>query len=117
MARVGGVNIPDNKHVRIALRHIFGVGPATADKVCVATNILGTRKVAELNEEELDMLRNELANNYSTEGQLRREISMNIKRLMDLGTYRGIRHRKGLPLRGQRTKTNAHTAKKRKKKS
>lgn len=116
MARVGGVNIPDQKHVWVSLTHIFGVGRTTAYKICEGTSIAADRKVADLSEEELDQLRNYITANVPHEGDLRREVNMNIKRLMDLGCYRGVRHRKGLPLRGQRTKTNAHTAKKRRRK-
>lgn len=110
MARIAGVNIPDNKHVVISLRYVYGIGPTVAKNLCKATGISPTSKVSELNEDQLDSLRNEIGK-MTVEGDLRREVSMNIKRLMDLGTYRGIRHRKGLPVRGQRTKTNARTRK------
>lgn len=110
MARIAGVNIPDNKHAVIALTYIFGVGRTTAKNICVSTGIDPSKKIKDLTEEQVDLLRNEVSK-YATEGDLRREISMNIKRLMDLGCYRGIRHRKGLPVRGQRTKTNARTRK------
>ncbi len=110
MARIAGVNVPDNKHAAIALTYIFGVGRTSAAEICVAAGVEGSRKVAELTEGELDALRNEIAKR-TVEGDLRREVSMNIKRLMDLGCYRGIRHRRGLPVRGQRTKTNARTRK------
>lgn len=110
MARIAGVNIPDNKHAVISLTYIFGIGPTTAKKICAAVGIDPTTKINQLSEEQLDAVRNEVAN-YATEGDLRREISMNIKRLMDLGCYRGLRHRRGLPVRGQRTKTNARTRK------
>ena len=110
MARIAGVNIPDNKHVVISLRYVFGIGPAVAKNLCVATGISPDAKVSDLSEEQLDSLRNEISK-ITVEGDLRREVSMNIKRLMDLGTYRGIRHRRGLPCRGQRTKTNARTRK------
>jgi small subunit ribosomal protein S13 len=110
MARIAGVNIPDNKHVVISLRYIYGVGPTTAKNLCDASGITPTTKVAELSEAQLDVLRNEVAK-LTLEGDLRREVSMNIKRLMDLGCYRGIRHRRGLPVHGQRTKTNARTRK------
>ncbi|MBQ0753220.1 MAG: 30S ribosomal protein S13 [Gammaproteobacteria bacterium] len=110
MARIAGVNIPDNKHAVISLTYIFGIGNTTAKKLCVATGITPSTKVRELSEEQLDALRNEIAK-MAVEGDLRREVSMNIKRLMDLGTFRGIRHRRGLPVRGQRTKTNARTRK------
>ena len=110
MARIAGVNIPDNKHVVISLRYVYGIGPTVAKNLCQVTGIKPTAKVSELSEDQLDSLRNEIGK-MTVEGDLRRETSMNIKRLMDLGTYRGIRHRKGLPVRGQRTKTNARTRK------
>lgn len=110
MARIAGVNIPDNKHVVISLSYIYGIGPATAQQLCDVSGITPTKKVSELSEEDLDSLRSEVSK-LSIEGDLRREVSMNIKRLMDLGTFRGIRHRRNLPVRGQRTKTNARTRK------
>ena len=110
MARIAGVNIPENKHTVISLTYIFGIGRTRAASICVATGIEQTAKVRELTGEQLDAIRGEVAK-FSTEGDLRREINMNIKRLMDLGCYRGIRQRRGLPLRGQRTKTNARTRK------
>jgi small subunit ribosomal protein S13 len=110
MARIAGVNIPDNKHVVISLRYVYGIGPTVAKNLCAATGISPTAKVSDLSEEQLDSLRNEIGK-MMVEGDLRREVSMNIKRLMDLGTYRGIRHRRSLPCRGQRTKTNARTRK------
>lgn len=110
MARVGGINIPDNKHVDVSLTHVYGIGRKTAQDICDKLKIKYSKKVSELSEEQLDKIRDELKN-FQTEGDLRREINFNIKRLMDLGCYRGIRHRKGLPLRGQRTKTNARTRK------
>jgi small subunit ribosomal protein S13 len=110
MARIAGVNIPDNKHVVISLRYVYGIGPTIAKNLCAATGIAPSVKVSELNEEQLDALRSEISK-LTVEGDLRREVSMNIKRLMDLGCYRGIRHRRGLPVRGQRTKTNARTRK------
>ena len=110
MARIAGVNIPDQKHVRIALTHIYGIGRTSAGKICSATGIEPNVKVSALSEEQLDLLRAEVTN-YELEGDLRRDISMNVNRLMDLGSYRGIRHRRGLPLRGQRTRTNARTRK------
>lgn len=110
MARIAGVNIPDNKHVVVSLRYVYGIGPAVARNLCQVTGINPASKVSELSEDQLDSLRNEIGK-MTVEGDLRREVSMNIKRLMDLGTYRGIRHRKGLPVRGQRTKTNARTRK------
>lgn len=110
MARIAGVNIPDRKHTVIALTSIYGIGPTRAKQICEAAGIAPDRKVIELDEGELEKLRGEVAK-FPVEGDLRREISMNIKRLMDLGCNRGIRHRRGLPLRGQRTKTNARTRK------
>jgi len=110
MARIAGVNIPDNKHVVISLRYVYGIGATVSRNLCKLTGIKPTAKVSELSEDQLDSLRSEIGK-ITVEGDLRREASMNIKRLMDLGTYRGIRHRKGLPVRGQRTKTNARTRK------
>jgi len=110
MARIAGVNIPDNKHAVISLTYIYGVGRTTAGKICTAVGIEPTDKIGSLSEEQLDAVRGEVTN-LSVEGDLRREVSMNIKRLMDLGCYRGIRHRRGLPVNGQRTKTNARTRK------
>ena len=110
MARVGGINIPDNRHIDVSLTHVYGIGRKTAQDICEKLKITYTTKVSELSEEQLDKIRDELKN-FQIEGDLRREINFNIKRLMDLGCYRGIRHRKGLPLRGQRTKTNARTRK------
>ncbi|QDP71270.1 30S ribosomal protein S13 [Legionella israelensis] len=114
MARIAGINIPDHKHVVIALTSIYGIGRSTANKLCVTLKIEPSRKVAELSEEEIDSIRNEISK-LTVEGDLRRIVTMNIKRLMDLGCYRGLRHRRGLPLRGQRTKTNARTRKGRRK--
>lgn len=110
MARIAGVNIPDNKHSVISLTYIFGVGRTRARAICEQTGIEPTVKVRDLSSEQLDAIRAEVAK-VSTEGDLRREINMNIKRLMDLGCYRGIRHRRGLPVRGQQTRTNARTRK------
>ena len=110
MARIAGVNIPDNKHAVISLTYIYGIGRTTAKKLCAGNNIAEDAKIADLTEEQLDSLRNAIAK-MTVEGDLRREISMNIKRLMDLGCYRGIRHRRKLPVRGQRTHTNARTRK------
>ncbi len=110
MARIAGVNIPDRKHTVIALTAIYGIGPTRAKQICEAAGIAPERKVTELGEDELEKLRTEVGK-FTVEGDLRREVSMNIKRLMDLGCNRGIRHRRGLPLRGQRTKTNARTRK------
>jgi small subunit ribosomal protein S13 len=110
MARIAGINIPMNKHVVIGLTHIFGVGRSRAKDICTATGITPTTKVKDLTEAEVNAIRSVLAKT-AVEGDLRRENSMNIKRLMDLGSYRGMRHRKGLPVRGQRTRTNARTRK------
>ena len=110
MARIAGVNIPDHKHTVIALTYIYGVGRTSAEKLCQTVGVDPTVKISTLTEGELDNLRNEVAK-LSVEGDLRREVSMNIKRLLDLGCYRGLRHRRSLPLRGQRTKTNARTRK------
>ena len=110
MARIGGVNIPNHQHAEIALTAIYGVGRSRARKICVAAGIELTRKMKDLSDTEIDKLREQVAK-VATEGDLRREVSMNIKRLMDLGTWRGKRHRAGLPVRGQRTRTNARTRK------
>ncbi len=110
MARIAGVNIPDRKHTVIALTSIYGVGRTRAMEICDAAGIAHDRKIMDLGEDEVEKLRTEVAR-FSVEGDLRRQVSMNIKRLMDLGCNRGIRHRRGLPLRGQRTKTNARTRK------
>ncbi len=110
MARIAGVNIPDNKHAVISLTYIYGIGRTTAGNLCQAVGIDPTAKIASLSEENLDALRAEITK-LNVEGDLRREVNMNIKRLMDLGCYRGIRHRRSLPVRGQRTKTNARTRK------
>ncbi|UQB41989.1 30S ribosomal protein S13 [Thiomicrospira microaerophila] len=110
MARIAGVNLPLNKHIVIGLRSIYGVGQTTAQNLCAAAGLDPTTKVRNLTEDQLVSIRNELAK-YKIEGDLRRDVSMNIKRLMDMGCFRGIRHRRSLPLRGQRTKTNARTRK------
>ena len=110
MARIAGINIPDHKHAEIALTAIYGVGRTRARQICGAVGIEASTKIQELDEDTLEKIRTEVGK-YEVEGDLRREVSMNIKRLMDLGTYRGIRHRRGLPTRGQRTKTNARTRK------
>ena len=110
MARIAGINVPVNKHTEIALTSIYGIGRTRAQKICSDAGVTPTTKVKDLDEGQVENLRTEVAK-FTVEGDLRREISMNIKRLMDLGTYRGIRHRRGLPLRGQRTKTNARTRK------
>ena len=110
MARIGGVNIPNQQHADIALTVIYGIGRARARLICEAAGITTTTKIKDLSDSEMDRLREQVGK-FTIEGDLRREISMNIKRLMDLGTWRGKRHRAGLPLRGQRTRTNARTRK------
>ncbi|HEY9099047.1 MAG TPA: 30S ribosomal protein S13 [Thiobacillus sp.] len=110
MARIAGVNIPNHQHTVIALTAIFGIGRTTSSKICEATGIAQAAKIKDLSEPEMERLREGVAQ-FTVEGDLRREITMNIKRLMDLGCYRGFRHRKGLPTRGQRTRTNARTRK------
>lgn len=110
MARIAGINVPDNKHTVIALTSIYGVGRTRAKQICEAAGVEPSSKMRDLSEGEVENLRAEVAK-FSVEGDLRREVSMNIKRLMDLGCFRGIRHRRGLPLRGQRTRTNARTRK------
>lgn len=110
MARIAGINIPDYKHVEVALTHIYGVGRSSARKLCQAVSIECDRKVADLSRQELVLLQTEVSK-LTVEGDLRRTVNMNIKRLMDLGCYRGIRHRRNMPLRGQRTRTNARTRK------
>ena len=111
MARIAGVNIPTQKRVEIALTYIFGIGRTSAKDICQKVGIPAERRVHELTDDEVAQVRNAVDNEYQVEGDLRREISMNIKRLMDLGCYRGLRHRRGLPVRGQRTHTNARTRK------
>ena len=110
MARIAGVNIPENKHIEISLTHIFGIGRKRAQDICDSLGLEYSKKVSDLSEDELEKVRVEVTK-YTLEGDLRREVSVNIKRLMDLGTNRGIRHRRKLPTRGQRTKTNARTRK------
>jgi small subunit ribosomal protein S13 len=110
MARIAGINIPMNKHVVIGLTHIYGIGRTRAKVACEAAGVDPTTKVKDLTDAEVNALRAQVARGL-VEGDLRREVSMNIKRLMDLGTYRGLRHRKGLPVRGQRTRTNSRTRK------
>lgn len=109
-ARIAGVNIPAQKHIIIGLTAIYGIGRNRAQKVCLTAKVNPQTKVKDLSETELDSLRNEVAK-FKVEGDLRREVSMNIKRLIELGAYRGLRHRRGLPVRGQRTRTNARTRK------
>lgn len=111
MARVAGVDIPNNKRSEIALTYIFGIGRSSARKICEKAGIDVYKKVGELNEEELDRLRKIIDGEFTIEGNLRANVRMNIKRLMDIGCYRGLRHRRGLPVRGQRTRTNARTRK------
>ncbi|TSA13207.1 MAG: 30S ribosomal protein S13 [Betaproteobacteria bacterium] len=110
MARIAGVNIPNHQHAEIALTAIFGIGRARAQAICVAAKVGSSAKIKDLSDSDMERLREEVAK-FSVEGDLRREVSMSIKRLMDLGCYRGSRHRKGLPVRGQRTRTNARTRK------
>jgi small subunit ribosomal protein S13 len=110
MARIAGINVPDNKHAGISLTYIYGIGRTTALKLCEAVGIDPATRIQDLPEDRLDALRNEIAK-MTVEGDLRREVNMSIKRLMDLGCYRGLRHRRGLPVRGQRTRTNARTRK------
>ena len=111
MARIAGVNIPTQKRVEIALTYIFGIGRTTATNICQKLKIPAERRVSELMEDELTRLREIIGQDIIVEGDLRRKTAMDIKRLMDLGCYRGLRHRKGLPVRGQRTHTNARTRK------
>ena len=111
MARIAGVNIPTNKRVLIALQYIHGIGQKKAQEICQKVNIDAPRRVNQLTDSEVIQIREVIDRDYMVEGDLRREVAMNIKRLMDLGTYRGLRHRRGLPVRGQRTHTNARTRK------
>ena len=111
MARIAGVNIPTNKRVVISLRYIYGIGPTNAQVICDRLGIAADRRVNQLSDDEILRIRELIDREYRVEGDLRREVSMNIKRLMDLGCYRGLRHRRGLPVRGQRTHTNARTRK------
>ena len=110
MARIAGINIPNHQHTAIALTAIFGVGRSRAKHICAATGIVPTAKIKDLSDSQVDKLRIEVGK-FAVEGDLRREVSMSIKRLMDLGCYRGTRHKRGLPVRGQRTRTNARTRK------
>jgi len=110
MARIAGVNIPNHQHAEIALTAIYGIGRARAQAICVAAGVKGSTKVKDLTDADMDRLREQIQK-FTVEGDLRREVTMSIKRLMDLGCYRGSRHRKGLPVRGQRTRTNARTRK------
>ncbi len=111
MARISGVNIPTNKKIHVALTYIFGIGKKIATDICADASVDLSKRVTDLNDEELNKIRDIIDNKYSVEGDLRRKISMDIKRLNDLGCYRGLRHRKKLPVRGQRTHTNARTRK------
>ena len=111
MARIAGVNVPTNKRVQIALSYIHGIGPATAREICDKVGITPERRMADLTDAELLQIRETIDRDLTVEGDLRREVAVNIKRLMDLGNYRGLRHRRGLPVRGQRTHTNARTRK------
>jgi small subunit ribosomal protein S13 len=111
LARIAGVNIPTNKRVLISLRYIYGIGPQKAQDICTKLGIPEDRRVNQLSDDEILKIRELIDRDYRVEGDLRRELAMNIKRLMDLGCYRGLRHRRGLPVRGQRTHTNARTRK------
>lgn len=111
MARIAGVNVPTQKRVVIALTYIYGIGPTRAKKICDEAKVAESARISELSEDKLTEIRSIIERDYFVEGDLRREISMSIKRLLDLGCYRGLRHRKGLPVRGQRTNTNARTRK------
>ena len=110
MARIAGVNVPDNKHAVIALTAIYGIGRTTAETICKSVGVNASTRIKDLDDNDVEKLRNEIAK-YQIEGDLRREVTMNIKRLMDLNCYRGTRHKRGLPVRGQRTKTNARSRK------
>ena len=109
MARVAGVDIPDNKRVEVALRRIYGIGPTVVLKVLQQADVTGNPRVRDMPEEDLNRVREVVDKEYKVEGDLRREVNMNIRRLIDIGSYRGLRHRRGLPVRGQRTKTNGRT--------
>lgn len=111
MARIAGVDLPRDKRIEIALTYIYGIGRPTANKILAATGINPDTRVRDLTEDEVSRLRETIDKNYVVEGDLRREVSLNIKRLIEIGCYRGLRHRRGLPVRGQRTKTNARTRK------
>ena len=111
MARISGVNLPTNKRVKVALTYIYGIGPTTANQICKVVGISEDKRVNKLTDEEVLKIREFIEDKYKVEGDLRSEVSLNVKRLTDLGTYRGLRHRKKLPVRGQRTHTNARTRK------
>ena len=111
MARISGVDIPNQKRVEIALTYIYGIGLTSSKKILAKTGIDPDKRAKDLTEDEISKLRDEIENHYKVEGELRREVALNIKRLTEIGCYRGVRHRKGLPVRGQRTKTNARTRK------
>ena len=111
MARIAGVDLPGRKHIKIALQYIYGIGPTNAAAICEQTGISPTKKADDLDESDVKKIRDVLETTFKVEGDLRRDIAINIKRLMDLGTYRGLRHRRGLPVHGQRTHTNARTRK------
>ena len=111
MARIAGVDLPGRKHLIIALQYIYGIGPAKAKEICEKTGISPTKKADDLDDSDIKKIRDILESSYKVEGDLRRDIAINIKRLMDLGCYRGLRHRRNLPVRGQRTHTNARTRK------
>ncbi len=111
MARISGVDIPNAKRVEVALTYIYGIGPKSASDILAKTGINPDKRAKDLTEEDIAKLRDEIENHYTVEGELRREVALNIKRLVEINCYRGIRHRKGLPVRGQRTKTNARTRK------
>lgn len=111
MARIAGVDIPKDKRVEVSLTYVFGIGRVTANKILAATGINPDIRVKDLSEEDVNRLRDEISKNVNVEGDLRREVSLNIKRLMEINSYRGIRHRRGLPVRGQNTKNNARTRK------
>ena len=111
MARISGVDIPNAKRVEVALTYIYGIGPKSASDILAKTGIDPDKRAKDLTEDDIAKLRDEIENNYTVEGELRREVALNIKRMVEINCYRGIRHRKGLPVRGQRTKTNARTRK------
>src|SRR4030042_5147462 len=111
MARIAGVDIPREKHIRISLRYIYGIGPSRADRILEVTKVDPNARVDQLTEDELNRIRELIDREYRVEGDLRKEVNLNIKRLIDIGSYRGLRHRRGLPVRGQRTRTNARTRK------